>query len=196
MTGPLGGRPRASSREVIAEAACELFLERGYADTSVADIAARAGVSRSSFFNYFTSKSAILWADLDARIDDLEDRIGASTTLPGIDDALQALGRGFAPGTLALALAHAEAMRAEEELVHGGAVRAARIARSVSAALRRAGHDPLVADVAGAADAGAVIASITAWTRAGAGRIRLEPLLARALAQAGRARIGAAGPAA
>ncbi|MDQ2670204.1 MAG: TetR/AcrR family transcriptional regulator, partial [Gemmatimonadota bacterium] len=53
------GRPRASSRESLAEAACELFLERGYEQTSVTDIATRAGVSRSSFFNYFDTKSAL-----------------------------------------------------------------------------------------------------------------------------------------
>ncbi|MGQ3198856.1 TetR/AcrR family transcriptional regulator, partial [Microbacterium aurantiacum] len=96
MTRPLGGRPRASSPEMIAEAATELFLEQGYAATSVADIAARAGVSRSSFFNYFSSKSAILWADLDARIDELETRLSTVTEPSGIDDALRAVGRGFA----------------------------------------------------------------------------------------------------
>ncbi|HWU28147.1 MAG TPA: helix-turn-helix domain-containing protein, partial [Microbacterium sp.] len=62
------GRPRASSRETLAEAACELFLEQGYEATSVVDIAQRAGVSRSSFFNYFSSKSDVLWSGLDARI--------------------------------------------------------------------------------------------------------------------------------
>ena len=31
------GRPRASSRETLAEAACELFLEQGYEATSIAD---------------------------------------------------------------------------------------------------------------------------------------------------------------
>ena len=51
------GRPRATSRDVIAEAACELFLEQGFEGTTVADITRRAGVSRSSFFNYFTSKA-------------------------------------------------------------------------------------------------------------------------------------------
>ena len=62
------GRPKASSRETLAEAACELFLERGYDATSVADITQRAGVSRSSFFNYFSSKSDVLWSGLDDRI--------------------------------------------------------------------------------------------------------------------------------
>ncbi|MBN9180650.1 MAG: TetR family transcriptional regulator, partial [Microbacterium sp.] len=40
------GRPKSSSRETIADAACELFLEQGYEHTSIADIATRAGVSR------------------------------------------------------------------------------------------------------------------------------------------------------
>ena len=66
---PRAGRPRASSRETLAEAACELFLERGYEATSIADIATRAGVSRSSFFNYFSSKGDILWAAFDERVD-------------------------------------------------------------------------------------------------------------------------------
>ena len=66
------GRPRASSRETLAEAACELFLEQGYEATSIADITTRAGVSRSSFFNYFASKSDILWSGLDERVGDFE----------------------------------------------------------------------------------------------------------------------------
>ena len=64
-------RPRASSRETLAEAACELFLEQGFEATSIADITTRAGVSRSSFFNYFASKSDILWSGLDERIADV-----------------------------------------------------------------------------------------------------------------------------
>jgi AcrR family transcriptional regulator len=32
------GRPRATSRSTIAEAATELFLERGFAETTIADI--------------------------------------------------------------------------------------------------------------------------------------------------------------
>ena len=66
------GRPKASSRETLAEAACELFLEQGFEATSIADITSRAGVSRSSFFNYFASKSDVLWAGLDERLTSLE----------------------------------------------------------------------------------------------------------------------------
>ena len=92
------GRPRASSREVLSEAACELFLEKGYDATSVSDITRRAGVSRSSFFNYFSAKSDVLWSGLDARVDT------AVTELRGggdVRDVLRAIGDGLAPDALA-----------------------------------------------------------------------------------------------
>jgi AcrR family transcriptional regulator len=44
-------------------AALELFVERGYEATTVAMIAARAGVSEMTFFRYFRSKDAVLIDD-------------------------------------------------------------------------------------------------------------------------------------
>ena len=63
-----GGRPRRSSAEVLADAAAELFLEQGYGRTTVDQIAVRAGVSRATFFNYFTAKSDVMWLELDAAV--------------------------------------------------------------------------------------------------------------------------------
>ncbi|MDH5797078.1 MAG: TetR/AcrR family transcriptional regulator, partial [Paracoccaceae bacterium] len=40
--------------------ALSLFTERGYANTSVEDIAARAGISKGAVYLYFPSKQAIL----------------------------------------------------------------------------------------------------------------------------------------
>ncbi len=48
-------------RERIASAAAELFLSGGYHNTSVREIAQKAGVSVGSVFNYFTSKEGILF---------------------------------------------------------------------------------------------------------------------------------------
>ncbi|MBA0052393.1 TetR family transcriptional regulator [Streptomyces sp. AJS327] len=50
-------------REVIADAAFELFLERGFERTTVDDIVARAGVGRRSFFRYFPSKEDAVFPD-------------------------------------------------------------------------------------------------------------------------------------
>ena len=173
------GRPKATSRATIAEAACELFLEQGYENTSVVDIVRRAGVSRSSFFNYFDSKAAILWAGLDARIADLPEALEGDRS--NVRGALRNLAEDFAPDSLALAIANSEAMGLDEELEREAAVRAARIGRAVAQRLRGDGAADLVAAVAGAAHGGAVLAAIEAWAHAGAGRIALPAELDAAL---------------
>jgi len=40
----------------------ELFQERGYAQTTVADIAARAGLTERTFFRYFSDKREVLFS--------------------------------------------------------------------------------------------------------------------------------------
>jgi AcrR family transcriptional regulator len=172
------GRPRASSREALSDAACELFLERGFEATSVTEIAARAGVSRSSFFNYFDSKDAILWAALDRRIDGL---VAASPTADPLA-SLHELGRDFEPDSLALALVNADAMGLRDELERAAAVRQSRIGRAVAASFLHRGDEPVSAAIAGAAHAGAVMIAIERWALAGAGRSRLSAHLDDALA--------------
>jgi AcrR family transcriptional regulator len=50
------------TRDVLLASAREVFWEKGYLDTRVADIAEHAGVSHGSFYTYFDSKEAVLWA--------------------------------------------------------------------------------------------------------------------------------------
>lgn len=53
-----------STREMLYSAAADLFVERGYEDTTMADIAERAGTARRTAFNHFPNKGDIpmLWA--------------------------------------------------------------------------------------------------------------------------------------
>ncbi|MGB4778109.1 TetR/AcrR family transcriptional regulator, partial [Microbacterium sp.] len=155
------GRPKASSRETIAEAACELFLEHGYEQTAVADIARRAGVSRSSFFNYFDSKADVLWGGFDTRLDAAIAALRRGASVP---ETLRALVDGFAPDSLALAITNAEAMGVTDDLDAERSLRCGRLARAVSDRLVADGASRLVADVHAAAAAGAVLASIWAWS--------------------------------
>lgn len=177
------GRPKASSRETLAEAACELFLEQGYEATSIADITTRAGVSRSSFFNYFASKSDILWSGLDERVSALDERLAHSDeadAAASVRAEILRLADGFAPDSLALAIVNVAAMGLEVELEREGSLRRARIARSVSSRLARGGADRLRAEVAGAAWGGAVLAAVEAWAHDGAGVTSLARFLDRA----------------
>jgi AcrR family transcriptional regulator/catechol 2,3-dioxygenase-like lactoylglutathione lyase family enzyme len=177
------GRPKASSRENIAEAACELFLEQGYEQTSIVDIANRAGVSRSSFFNYFASKSDVLWAGLDERLAVFEDQLAAderSDAAAAVRRAAEAIAIDFAPDSLALGIVNAAAMGIETEYERDAALRRSRVARAAAARFARGGADRVRAEVAGAAWGGAVLAAIEAWAHDGAGRTSLSRFLARA----------------
>lgn len=66
-----GGRPAATSAHELAAAAQRLFVERGFEQTSVEDIATAVGVSRRTFFRYFATKADVLWVESDAEFDRL-----------------------------------------------------------------------------------------------------------------------------
>ena len=48
------------TRQLVADAARELFLTEGYAETSVAAIARKAGVSTQTVYNVFGTKADLL----------------------------------------------------------------------------------------------------------------------------------------
>ncbi|MEV4334631.1 TetR family transcriptional regulator [Streptomyces sp. NPDC049597] len=50
-------------RDALIAAAFELFLERGFEQTTIDDIVALAGVGRRSFFRYFPSKEDVVFPD-------------------------------------------------------------------------------------------------------------------------------------
>nr|WP_230323326.1 TetR/AcrR family transcriptional regulator [Cellulomonas hominis] len=180
------GRPHASSRAMLEEAAGELFLERGYATTSVADITQRAGVSRSTFFNYFTAKSDLLWAAFDERVEALRATLaaGPADATPGtvVEAALHDLAARLPADHVALAFTQADTMGLGDDLRLAAARRTADLGATIAAYAAGRGVDPLHARVAGAAWAGALVAAVEAWALAGAGRTRLPDLLDHALA--------------
>ena len=60
------GRAPATTHGELSTIALQLFLERGYEETTVEDIAAAAGIGRRTLFRYFPSKNDLPWGDFDA----------------------------------------------------------------------------------------------------------------------------------
>src|SRR3954471_13060029 len=56
------GRKAARTRAALLEAASAVFTEKGYASTSVGDIASAAGVSLGAFYQYFRDRTDVLGA--------------------------------------------------------------------------------------------------------------------------------------
>lgn len=56
-------RKKLRTRETIRSEAMRLFVEQGYAETSIEQIAEAAEVSPSTFFRYFPSKERVVLAD-------------------------------------------------------------------------------------------------------------------------------------
>lgn len=60
------GRWEPGARERLERAALELFVERGFDQTTVPQITARAGLTTRTFFRYFADKREVLFASEEA----------------------------------------------------------------------------------------------------------------------------------
>lgn len=69
--------PNAPQR--LAVAALDLFAERGYENTTVLDIAQRAGLAKSAFFRHFKDKREVLFGE-DALTEQLVTAISQAPT--------------------------------------------------------------------------------------------------------------------
>ncbi|MBR8743559.1 TetR/AcrR family transcriptional regulator [Nocardiopsis sp. MG754419] len=65
----LHARKRRKARAMIVSAAFQLFAEHGFDNVTVAAIAERAEVGRTTFFRYFGDKQQVLFADDSAEVE-------------------------------------------------------------------------------------------------------------------------------
>ena len=69
-------RERLQRRQIILEAACSVFAEKGYARATLEDIAFRAEFGKGTLYNYFSKgKEGLLFAIFDQLFDEMEQLI-------------------------------------------------------------------------------------------------------------------------
>lgn len=138
------GRWEPDARGRLIQAACTLYGERGYEQTTVAEIAERAGLTERTFFRHFADKREVLFAGGEELQELLVSAVAdAPRRLAPIDAAaagLQAIGavlqerREFACERQAIIASSAELR--ERELI-----KLASLASALAEALRARGVD-------------------------------------------------------
>ena len=143
-------QPNASER--LALAALELFAERGYENTTVIDIAQRAGLTKSTFFRHFQDKREVLFGH-DAMNRLLVEAIAAApataTPLEAVAHALDAVGReAFTPARREFSALRRTVIAASPELREREALKGLALTASMTDALKRRGVPDLASCVA------------------------------------------------
>ncbi|HEX3930138.1 MAG TPA: TetR family transcriptional regulator [Nocardioides sp.] len=156
--------PGASGR--FRQAAMDLYLERGFDQTTVADIAARAGLTSRTFFRYYADKREVLFdgsETLRSAMVEAVDRTPASAApmravAAALDAAATMLGerRDFARRRQAVIDANAELR--ERELA-----KMASLAGALADGLRRRGVDEPDASLAAEAGIAVMRVAFARW---------------------------------
>jgi len=168
MTSVTVGRresKRRETRDALIASATKLFAENGYQATTVAAIAADAGVSPRTFFGYFPTKEAVLFWPFELLGDDLE-----AALADGPDDALTTLrswthvhSAWFDADFRDLRRLIETASQENHTVAITGLLFIQRISTAVAARLRRdlgAGPDDAMPDMAAAAAVAALTAAL------------------------------------
>lgn len=155
-----GGMSRwpLNPRGRLEQAAMDLFVERGYDQTTVAEIAARAGLTERTFFRHFSDKREVLFQGGEilqaAMVQALAAAPPEATALGAIRAALGALAELF-DGRHARAQLRQGVIDAHPELQEREVAKTARMARALAEGLRERGvSDP---DARLAADTGIAV---------------------------------------
>lgn len=139
---PAMARWQPDSRGRLAQAALELYAERGYERTTVAEIAARAGVTERTFFRHFADKREVLFSGSE----ELEEALtGGVVQAPADAAPLDAAAAGLAAMAEVLASrrpfarVRQQVIAATPELQERELRKLVRLAALIDAALRERG---------------------------------------------------------
>lgn len=162
------GRWAKDAQGRLQRAAFELFVERGFAETTVAEIAERAGLTERTFFRHFADKREVLFSGASDLVRAVvlavecapvgSSALGAATA--GVEAACATIdgarGREFARARQRLVSAHGELR--ERELV-----KLASMATAVADALVRRGVDATSAQLTSEVTVAAFRVAFARW---------------------------------
>lgn len=140
------------ARERFVVAALELFTEQGYDETTVAQIAERAGLTRSTFFRHFTDKREVLAAGQETLSRLLADGItaapAAATPMLAVEAGLSNASSAMTPFNRELGPRLEAVIASSGELQERAVLKRVGMATAMADALRARGVDDTTAAMA------------------------------------------------
>jgi AcrR family transcriptional regulator len=146
------GRWEPDARERLVRAALDLFSEQGYENTAVAQIAERAGLTKSTFFRHFRDKREVLFGGQEALVDLMSGAIAGAPAEMGplatVEAALVATASTFTQERLAHGPQRLAVIASNDELRERSALKMVGFAVAMTDALKARGVQELDAAVA------------------------------------------------
>ena len=131
------------ARERLVRAALDLFAEQGYDNTTVAQIAQRAGLTKSTFFRHFPDKREVLAAGQDTLCQLFAEGIASApasaTPLEAVAAGLDAAAEAFIPERRDLGRKMQAAIAASSELQERDTLKRVGLAKAITNTLKKRG---------------------------------------------------------
>jgi len=175
--------PNAPGR--LAVAALDLYIERGFEQTTVAEIAARAGVTERTFFRHFADKREVLFDGSSGLVEFLADETAAApadaSPIEAVQHALEEAAERFFEQRADFARKRQRVLAANPPLAERELMKLTTFAAAMAGALRERGATATVAEMA--AEAGIVALRVAFGRWADGDDENLVPLLREAFAE-------------
>ena len=169
----LHAQKRKATKEALRRVALERFKKDGFANVTVTELAAEAGVTERTFFRHVPTKEAVLFEDYETQLEWVAEALARRPASENLFDAVLASVVSF-PHDLEVvrqaALLRAQLIGGERAAGHLRAVQAS-FAEALTAFVRSRHADVAdidqKAEVAGAVLAAALVVTVESWGRGG-----------------------------
>jgi AcrR family transcriptional regulator len=160
---------RRSTHEALRRVALAQFARKGFANVTVTQLAAEAGVTERTFFRHFPTKEAVLFQDYDTHLEWLAEALAQRPSAESLFDAVLASVKSFPHDVEVVrqaAIARSTLISAERIAVHLRVVQssfAEVLADFIKTRYAGSQNLDLVSAVAGATLAAALVVAVQKW---------------------------------
>jgi AcrR family transcriptional regulator len=162
------GRWEPNARGRLELAAIELFVERGFEQTTVAEIAERAGLTERTFFRYFADKREVLFSGSAMLQDLLVNKVaaapGSAAPIEAVAEAIEAAG-ALLQERRDYARTRRDVIAANPDLQERELIKLARLASAIAGALRDRGVPEPAASLTAEAGIAVFKVAFEVWTK-------------------------------